>query len=171
MFGLEQHEAVLSNLNLRKEKHGEDKVPAADMTFAVQAQNLILDTIDPAIRPAFFRKAKKGEQQSLPIDGNDLVALNLPMLAKQKIDLKIGGYELRIASLLGHIEPLFFADCKLKSLTWEAIEGGSVAIALTVQSTLEDEDAAPLLAAWSRGEVTVTLVPPKAAAQQTDLAA
>ncbi len=171
MFQLESHDAVFSNLNLRKEKHGEDKVPAADMKFAVQAQNTILDTIDPAIRPAFFRKAKRGEQQSLPIDDNDLVALNLPILGKQKIELKIAGYELRIDSLMGHIEPLFFADCKLKELTWEAIEGGSVSILLTVQSTLEDEDAAPLLAAWSRGEVTVTLVPPKPVEQQKDLAA
>ncbi|MBE5272142.1 hypothetical protein [Stenotrophomonas sp. B2] len=171
MFQLETHDAVFSNLNLRKEKHGEDKVPAADMKFAVQAQNTILDTIDPAIRPAFFRKAKRGEQQSLPIDDNDLVALNLPILGKQKIELKIAGYELRIDSLMGHIEPLFFADCKLKELTWEAIEGGSVSILLTVQSTLEDEDAAPLLAAWSRGEVSVTLVPPKPVEQQKDLAA
>lgn len=171
MFGLEQHYAVFSNLNLRKEKHGDEDATAADLKFVLQASNTILNTIDPAIVPAFFRKAKKGEQQSLPMEGNsDLVALNLPLLGEQVIDGKFDGYELSVGSLLDHIEPVFFAECKVKKISWKPIEGGSVSMTFTASVLTDDEDDAPLIAAWRRGEVRLTLTPPKAAAQQKDLA-
>lgn len=171
MFGLDQHDAVFSNLNLRKEKHGDEEQTAADLKFTLTASNTILNTIDPAIVPAFFRKAKKGEQQSLPMDGNsDLVALNLPLLGDQIIDGKFEGYELSIGSLMDHIEPVFFADCKVKKISWKPIEGGSVSMTFSVSVETEDEDDAPLISAWRRGEVRLTLTPPKPIAQQKDLA-
>ena len=162
MFQLDKHDAVLANLNLRKENHGEEKKAAADLKFTLAAPNTLLDSIDKALRPAFFRKPGKGEQQALPIDGNNLVALNLPLLGEQKIATEYEAYEVEIASLLGHIEPLFFADAKVKKIAWLPIEGGSISMSLTVSVKIDEDDDAPLLAAWRRGEAKLSLVPPKA---------
>ncbi|QNH21209.1 hypothetical protein HEP73_02121 [Xanthomonas sp. GW] len=169
MFQLDKHDVAFSNLNLRKENHGEDKVPAADLTFDFQAANTVLALIDPALVPAFFRKPSKGEQQALPIDGNDLTALNLPFLGEQKIAAKFEGYEAMVGSLLEHIDPLFFADAKVKSISWKALEGGSVTMKLTISLLIEEDDDAPLLAAWRRGTARLTLTPPTAKPQQDDL--
>ena len=162
MFQLDKHDAVLANLNLRKENHGDEKKAAADLKFTLAAPNTLLDSIDKALRPAFFRKPGKGEQQALPIDGNNLVALNLPLLGEQKIATEYEAYEVEIASLLGHIEPLFFADAKVKKIAWLPIEGGSISMSLTVSVQIDEDDDAPLLAAWRRGEAKLSLVLSKA---------
>ncbi len=150
MFQLDKHDAVLANLNLRKENHGDEKKAAADLKFTLAAPNTLLDSIDKALRPAFFRKPGKGEQQALPIDGNNLVALNLPLLGEQKIATEYEAYEVEIASLLGHIEPLFFADAKVKKIAWLPIEGGSISMSLTVSVQI---DEATTRRCWPRGAV------------------
>jgi hypothetical protein len=72
---------------------------------------------------------------------------------------------------MDHIEPVFFADAKVKKITWKPLEGGSVAMSFTVSVLLDEDEAAELLSAWIRGEVRLTLTPPSAAPQQEDLAA
>ncbi len=168
MFGLEKHDARITNLNLRKERHGEDEVAACDISVSLKSSALILDTFDKKLRKAFFEKPGKGEQQALPIDGNNLTALALPYLKEQKLDQKFDGYEARFDSLLEHIEPLFFADAKVKLEKVTFIEGGSVDIALKVSTVIAPEEDAELLAAWRRGEVLLTLTPPDAAGEKQD---
>ena len=132
MFSLDRLDVQFAHANFRKENHGDEKKAAAYLKFTLAAPNTLLDSIDKALRPAFFRKPGKGEQQALPIDGNNLVALNLPLLGEQKIATEYEAYEVEIASLLGHIEPLFFADAKVKKIAWLPIEGGSISMSLTV---------------------------------------
>jgi hypothetical protein len=162
MFNLSKHEATFSHLNLRKEKHGEEDVAAADLSFQFQASNTILNPIDPALVPAFFRKPALGEQQSLPMEGTPLTALNLPLLGEQKIDAKYTGYEVLISSLLDYVDPLVYVDAKIKSITWKPIEGGSVAMSLKVSVLIDEDDDALLMAAWRRGGCVLTLTPPAA---------
>ena len=161
MFSLDRLDVQFAHANFRKENHGDEKKAAAYLKFTLAAPNTLLDSIDKALRPAFFRKPGKGEQQALPIDGNNLVALNLPLLGEQKIATEYEAYEVEIASLLGHIEPLFFADAKVKKIAWLPIEGGSISMSLTVSVQIDEDDDAPLLAAWRRGEAKLSLVPPK----------
>jgi len=168
MFQLEAQNAEYSHLNLRKEKHGEEKVPAATLTFKLGASALLLDSIDPKLRPAFYEKPGKGEQQTLPIDGNNLTALKLPYLKPQKIGIKIKGYEINIASLLDHIEPLFFADTELVIDTVGFLEGGSCELVIKINTTIEDDDYQPLLEAWDREEVVLTLTPPTKAGAEDE---
>lgn len=161
MFQLDKHDAKIKNLNLRMEKHGDEDVAAADFTLNLKASALLLDTIDKKLRKVFFEKPAKGEQQALPIDGNNLTALAIPYLREQKLDQKFDGYEVEFASLLGQIEPLFFADAKVALLKAVFIEGGSVDIALKVSMNIDEDDDAHLLAVWRRGEIKLTLTPPK----------
>lgn len=161
MFQLEKHDAKIKNLNLRMEKHGDQDVAAADFTLNLKASALLLDTIDQKLRKVFFEKPAKGEQQALPIDGNNLTALAIPYLREQKLDQKFDGYEVEFASLLEQIEPLFFADVKVTLLKAVFIEGGSVELSLKVSMLIDEEDDAPLLSVWRRGEIKLTLTPPE----------
>ena len=161
MFQLDKHDAKIKNLNLRMEKHGDQDVAAADFTINLKASALLLDTIDKKLRKVFFEKPAKGEQQALPIDGNNLTALAIPYLREQKLDQKFDGYEVEFASLLEQIDPLFFADVKVTLLRAVFIEGGSVELSLKVSMNIEEEDDAPLLSVWRRGEIKVTLTPPE----------
>lgn len=161
MFQLDKHDAKIKNLNLRMEKHGDQDVAAADFTINLKASALLLDTIDKKLRKVFFEKPAKGEQQALPIDGNNLTALAIPYLREQKLDQKFDGYEVEFASLLEQIDPLFFADVKVTLLRAVFIEGDSVELSLKVSMNIEEEDDAPLLSVWRRGEIKLTLTPPE----------
>lgn len=175
MLSLEKHESTITNVNFRKENHGDQKVAAVDVSVNLKSSALILDSIDKKLRKAFFEKPGKGDQQPLPIDGNNLTALAIPYLKEQKLDQKFEGYEASFGSLLEHIEPLFFADVKVTLVKAVFIEGGSVELTLKVSTQIDAEDDAPLLAAWRRGDVQLTLTPPsaekKADDAQHDLAA
>lgn len=166
MFQLDKQDAKITNLNLRKERHGDQDVAAADFTLNLRASALLLDTIDKKLRKVFFESPGKGEQQALPIDGNTLTALAIPYLREQKLDQKFDGYEVEFGSLLEQIEPLFFADAKVTLNKAVFIEGGSVEIALKVSMTIDEDDDAPLLAVWRRGEVKLTLTPPEQQKEQ-----
>lgn len=160
MFQLDKHDADITNVNFRKESHGEDRVAAVDIKIETKASNLLLDSIDPELRKRFFKKPSKGEQQPLPIDGNNLTALAMPMLAEQKIGHEYQGYEVSIAGLMDHIEPVFFADAKVKRLSFNPLEGGSIELSLTISTLIDEDDDAALLSAWRRGEVRLSLTPP-----------
>lgn len=161
MFQLDKHDATFSHLNLRKENHGDEKAAAADISINLSASALLIDTFDPKLRKAFFEKAAKGEQQPLPIDGNNLVKLSLPYLRVQKLNQKFDGYEITLHSLLEHIDPLFFADVKVKLEEVTFIEGGSIDLSFKASTLIDEADDAPLLAAWRRGDIKVTLTPPE----------
>ena len=164
MFQLDKHEAGITNINFRKENHGDEKATAADIKIELQASSMLLDSIDPELRKRFFKKPGKGEQQALPIDGNNLTALAMPYLSEQKIGHEFEGYEVELAGLLDHIEPLFLADVKVKKLAFLPVEGGSIELSLTIASLLTEEDDAPLVAAWRRGGVRLSLTPPSMSA-------
>lgn len=161
MFELDQHEASITNINFRKENHGDERKAAVDVSVNLKASALLLDTIDKKLRRVFFEKPGKGQQQALPIDENNRTAIAIPYLKEQKLGQKFEAYEVEFKGLLDHIEPLFFADVKVKLETVEFIEGGSIDMALKVSTLIEEEDDAPLLAAWRRGDVRLSLTPPK----------
>lgn len=169
MFSLDKHDATITNVNFRKQNHGDEKVAAVDIALALKASNTLLDTIDPKLRKAFFAKPGKGEQQALPIDGNTLTALAMPFLGEQKLSQEFEAYEVTLASLLDHIDPVFFVDAKVKKLAFECFEGGSIGLSLSVAVRIEEDDDAPLLSAWRRGEIRLSLVPPTEQEQQEDL--
>lgn len=162
MFNLEKHDATITNVNFRKENHGDEKVAAVDIKIDLSASNLLLDTIDPKLRKAFFAKPGKGEQQALPIDGNNLTALAMPFLSEQKLSQEYEGCEVEFMGLLDHIEPIFFADAKVKKLAFQPIEGGSIHLSMTVAVQIDEDDDAALLSAWRRGNVRLSLTPPVA---------
>jgi len=69
------------------------------------------------------------------------------------------------------VEPIVLVDVKLKRFVIEPKEGGSVGLSFTASANVTPDELAELSEALIREDVLLTLTPPNAAAQQTDLAA
>ena len=164
-FVLEDHEASIDNLNLRIQRHGEDRVLAADIKFQITTSNDILDQFGPDLKKDLFRKPGKGEQQTLEGIGAGLTAVKHPELTLKGLAHEFSGYELEVGGLLGESEPIVLVDSKVKRFTIDPKEGGSVVLGFTVSAEVESEDVADLSDAFIRGTVRVSLSPGKASGE------
>lgn len=160
MFQLDKHDASLSNLNTRIERHGDERVLAVDMKFSTKANNSILDSLGKGLRESLFRKPSKGEQQDLPSIGEALSAVRHPYLEPMRLSHEFTGYELVLSGLLDSTEELPFVDVKLKKFTIAPLEGGSVELTFTASINATPDELSELSVALVREDVRLSLVPP-----------
>lgn len=162
-FALSEKEATLSNINLRTERHGDEKVRAVDISIETRAENTILDALAKGLKESFFRKPGKGEQPDLPnISPNNLTQVSHPFLGPQKLPQhSFEGYELEIAGLLDHVEPVLLVDVKLKKFEFKPLEGGFVHLEFTASaSDITAEELLQLNEAQLRETARITLKRP-----------
>lgn len=169
MFQIEDHEALLANINPRAEKHGDESVPALDIKFQLSMNNAALDAFDKGLRGAMFRPALSGEQQDM-LDPDRLVALRFPRIERHVWDEEFPGYEIAIAGGLGLTEPMVLTDVTLKKFTFRPIEGGSVEITCTAQAHPDSEEVGALYLLQQK-DVQLTLTPPSAQQEELQQAA
>lgn len=160
MFQLDNHPTSVTNLNVRKERHGDESQLAVDIKYELQASNEILESIEKGLREALFRKPGKGEQQTLQIDGNNLTAVKFPSLAPVSLSHEFTGYEIHIGGELEATPAIPLVDVKIKKITIAPLEGGSVTLTFTGSSEADPDDLAGLAEALVRGDVRLTLTPP-----------
>ena len=163
MFGLTKHPTKVSSFNPRAEKHGEENVPAGDITFETRVHSSVLDQFDPSYRKFLFRKADaSGDQQPL-LEGDTLIAVAKPKLGPLKLNEEFPGYTLKIESGLELSKPLVLSDVELSNFRIEPMEGGSVSLKFNATAH-PDADDAGLLCQVIQNTVEITLEPPKAGA-------
>lgn len=178
MFQLEQHVASAKSLNTRIEKHGTDRVLAADIVLAVNAPNTILETIEPGLRQSLFRKPGAGDQMDFDHEQkaqaaqitDSLVAVRHPGLGPVQVSHKFPGYEAVLLDAFDDstVEEIVLVDLTLKKLSIQPIEGGSVLLIFTVSGAVTNDEVAELCDALVREDVRLTLTPPKAQAQHDE---
>lgn len=173
MLDLTAKPATLGNLNTRIERHGDERVLAADAKFEVAASNDILDSIDPTLRADFFRKPGKGEQQDLPIGAKDaLTAVKHTALSgPHKLTSEFEGCVLKIAGELDMTDPLVLHDVKVKKLEFDAVEGGTVHLRFTASTNVDADELAELSQFLVRENVVLTLTPAEKAHEALPAAA
>lgn len=171
MFQLDKHDSQFANLNSRIERHGDERVLAADMKFSTSVGNATLDGIEKGLREAFFRKPGKGEQQTLPNIGETLTAVKFPNIEPIRLSHEFSGYEVQIDGTLETTEPVILVDASIKKLVLDFKEGGSVELSFTVSANVEPDELAELSEALIREDVRVTLTPPTKQAQSLSEAA
>lgn len=165
MFALDKHEAKITNINLRAEKHGSERKLGVDISLKLQAGNGSLDGLEKGLRQSLFRKAQKGEQIDLIEGADGLVAVKHPCLGSIPINGEYTGYEVDIDGMLEATETLPLVDVKLKNFVIDALEGGSVVISFKAQALVDLDEIAELADAFIRETVRVTLTPPTAQAE------
>jgi hypothetical protein len=162
MLATEKHEAKISNVNLRAEKHGGERKLGVDISIKMHAGNEILDGMQKGLKESLYRKAAKGEQLDAFAAKDGLVAVRHPCLGALPINVEYSDYELDIDGMLEGTETIVLIDVKLKSFSIEAKEGGSVEIFFKVQARVDQEELGELADAYIRETVRITLKPPQA---------
>lgn len=157
MLSLHQHNASLSNVNLRIERHGDERELAADLKLTANVAGLTLNDIERGLHEALFRQPGSGEQPDL-IDPALLTAVKFPLMEPVRLAQKFPGYEFEIGD--GETDPLVLADAELKKITAKAIEGGSAELVFTLSAVIDEEEAAELTRLYVREDVVLSLKPP-----------
>lgn len=127
-----------TNFNARTEKHGAESVPAADLTFTMDAPNSVLNYFHKGLLEALYAPAPadaEGEQPEFeevePV--TDLPLLKFPDLSPQKLDRKFAGYGLSIDYGLGDESCIEIDGCEVGKFTLDPKEGGTVTVKFQVQ--------------------------------------
>lgn len=165
MFNLEKQNGRVTNLNIRIERHGDERQPACDIKMVVDMPSERLDDIHPGLCLSLYRKPGKGDQIAL-IDkksGDAYTEVRHPLLEPLKLKQKFPGYEATIST--GDEEGLFLADVEIKNFTIDPHEGGSTTITFTASSTVDRDEIGSLLEYLEGEDAVLSLVPPSKVAQ------
>jgi len=159
----------LTNVNFRKELHGEEHVQAVDLNMGVDIPNTLLDQIAPGLRKALYWNMA-AEQGQVNLDGVDSILPNLkfPRLNGGKFALddkknKLAGYDLHIDYGLGDEQSsMLFDCCKVVRRAIETKEGGTVHLTWQVQYSGDrlDGETCGKLALLEQDLIQIKLIPP-----------
>lgn len=158
---------AITNANPRRELHGDERVRAIDLSFALTGENTLLDLIEPGLREHHYcNKALTAGQETLPevvIPLPNLRFPGLPLSYQYRKGEKWRGY--RLIRDYGLEEEAFdFTDVVLANLHYDIAEGGSVTIFGTIQyngDELADNDLYGMLSGLaSEGDIHVKLIAP-----------
>jgi hypothetical protein len=164
MLAIDRHNASMSHLQIRIERHGDDRKLAADIKLSMNVHGTVLDDLERGLHESLFRKPGSGEQQDL-IDPASLTAVKFPHIQPLVLSHKFTGYEASIGFGDEEDVELFLADVEIKKITVQPLEGGSVEMTLTASANIDSDDVAELAILLVAENVALTLTPPKAAAQ------
>lgn len=170
MFELTQATAKLTSFNPRRELHGDDPQPAADLKieFAMANDDLalfhptlksLLYHFDPQIGGDLVDAAKKDE------DASYAPHLRFPKLGPLKWDNELFGATVTIHYGLKH--GIVLQGCNVNSFVLEPQNGGTVTTSLRVQGHPGEKESGKLCTLIG-GEITISVEPPKADEQSDD---
>lgn len=170
MLTTDKRSALLQNINLRIQKHGAERVLAADLKFEFQVPAQDIDLISPGLKETLFRPPGSGEQMELAQDAaTAYTVVRNPGIEPVRLKDKFPGYELTMHAdvpegISGKM--LFLVDIELKKISVEPHEGGMATIILTASTPVDSGEIAEASEFLEEGDVLLTLTPPKAQAQQ-----
>lgn len=148
----------VTNLNLRRELHGDDEIPACDITVKMVAHNDALSILDDSLVDALYTdEMPNADPKIKQLAGMEKKAhLRISKLAKP-IELKIELVGARVEIPWGRNHTLVFADAKAKKFKVLPLEGGSCEITFQIQTIFDIADGEKLLTIWYGGEIELTM--------------
>lgn len=161
-------EVHLSHVNIRREFHGDEHVPAIDLSLRLEGSNELLDMLDPWLRTAlYYNAAATGGQEALPEVLAVLPNLRIPKLNGQKFTFAKGerhkGYAFCLDYGLGDGRSnVDLDDCTVTNWRFEVKEGGTVVLEWVVQYAGErlTSEARGLLTGLTDEPIFIQLIPP-----------
>lgn len=169
-FELKEAACELTHKNDRIEKHGEEDVLAIDLNFTWETNNKALALFAPALRSALYM-ADEPAEGSLPLSDDNASKLRHKHLNAGKAfgwdGGEIIGGELRFHhGVESRSDVVFDKDVKVGKYKLDCRDGGTVVIHFQVQVYPTDKQTAFLSKALVNKICTISITPPKAAAQQ-----
>ena len=159
----------LRNVNIRDELHGQDHVPAMDLSIRLTVSNKILDQFDNGLRHMFYRKAdNKPAQGEIPgVEAvSDTPNLRCDLLGPIKIDKEYAGYTLVIQQGATG-DDIEIGEAEVNKFVAELKDGGSVILQMRIQASGVDPTIMGRVGSIIGREVEITLTPPAEQQQMT----
>lgn len=157
----------LDHVQTRMERHGEDHVPAIDLSLTWTTNNRALDMLHPELRKALYAPLQAPGQDEPEQAEMDLPVDELPVVRFSrikypiKLDNEQTGMTVRIDYGLGGASDIELNTCKLSKFAVTPIEGGSVEIKMLLQCSSEiDEHVSGSLSMLQQSEIVLTMLPP-----------
>lgn len=142
--------ATLENVNLRTEKAGQDKVPAADLKISTPQGADVLSEFSPTLKAFLF-------DESQPKDLADGIRIRDAHLQYPlSRDEEMTGATVKIGFGVG--KPMELSDCKVNAFKLTPMDGGTVVVGFRVQCRPTPEQVAKLYQLQESG-VEFTLTP------------
>ncbi len=149
-FSLTKAAATLESLNLRTEKCGPDKVPAADLKISCAQSADVLAHFSPTLKAFLFHT-----EGTLDLAGG--FALRDPHLGYPlSRDEEMTGATVEIG--YGPGEPMVFQDAKVNAFKLTPMDGGSVIVGFRVQCRPTPEQVARLYQLQETG-IELSVIP------------
>jgi hypothetical protein len=147
---LDNATATLEAVNLRTEKFGPDKVPAAELKVSVAQDADVLANFSPTLKEFLFHT-----EGTLDLAGG--FALRDPHLGYPlSRDEEMANATVRIG--YGPGTPMEFTDCRVNSFKLTPLDGGSVIISARVQCKPSPEQVAKLYTLQETG-IELSVIP------------
>ena len=168
VFEISEANVVLTHMNNRLEKHGEEEVLAVDLDFEWETSNACLAMFSPSLRAALYGRPE-GAQLELDPDPDHLVSLRFPALAP----LKWSGGELTGAQITFHcgVTPkshIHLDAQKVHKYRLECKEGGTVVVRFQVQCRPTEGQAGKFTKLLTDKQVVLSVAPPDAGGASDD---
>ena len=162
VFELAEANAVLTNINVRLEKHGDEEVLASDLSFQYEMANTGLAMFAPALRSAVYQRPQ-GAQQEIEVDADYMPSLRFPALSA----LKWGAGELVGAEVRFHYgttekSHVVFEGAKVGKYRMECKEGGTVLLSFQAQVHPNEKQSGQLSKLLVDKSCIISITPPKA---------
>lgn len=160
MLELDHTTALLANLNVRTELHGEDREPAADLKLELRASNDILAHFHPSLKSMLYVRGEGGDlaDQGMPPDAL-LVRRFADKLGPLKWAMEIVGCTLTVHHGISEKSHVVLPGATADSFVIEAQEGGQVDITFRVRAHPDAKQVAVLYESQQRN-VEISLEPP-----------
>lgn len=129
-FALKKQKALLAHLNVRIEKHGEDNVLANDIKIQADVSNTFLNQLAPGLLQALYKA--EGDQREIPMPD-----AHLPVLVHENLEPLVFNVNMTGATFVIHGERkadnIEFSEVKIKKISCECKQGGTVSITFRAQ--------------------------------------
>lgn len=164
---------TISHVNLRGEKHGDTRSPAIDIKCKLTAENALLDLLDPRLRRrlCYSRAAEAGQADVAGVT-ESLPDVMFPRL-KQPLTW---GEDLTGATAVfdygaGGDSNIELTGCKVKSIEFEVLQGGSCNLVWSIQCNDYAEGVIDKLSHSLDQQLPLLLLPPGVVAEEGGYAA
>lgn len=154
-------EATLATLTPRSQKHGDDDVPAVSLGLELLVPNTLLDSIDPCIREALFKRTDG--QPELPGVEPSTPALRCHSFERVVLTTKHEGWTLEVDDGIDDTKPKTFGGCKVDKLTVDPMIGGSCRLRVRIGTADIDAERSGMLAMHVGQSIWIKLRAPEKA--------
>lgn len=160
MFTIENQQSILKSVNPRAEKHGDEHVPAVDISIQFDASNELLAHFGSKLRDSLYYKANRAQTEIDGVEATKPDLRNECLKGPLKLSYEGSGYRFHCdIGATGNMD-ISIPDCRVTKVKIDPRQGGSVTFSMQVQVTEPDPAIVGRLGTMVGNDLYVTLTPP-----------